>query len=194
MDREKSVETNVSELKDTASIIEFEQKNNDLIGRAPTSVRIPTNTTKQPMILTAFPQTTPPAINQAIPSNPFQVTQQVMKEEEKVEEGTEKVEDGIEQEEEGEATVEEGEEQEEEQEGDQEQVERDDEQEQLKQDEEQVEEQTSDQEQAPEQDTDADNYTQQPRKSVRRNKLLLFHSFHIDFLPNNLHRNQSSQL
>ena len=186
MDREKSVETNVSELKDTASIVEFEQKNNDLVGRAPTSIRIPTNTMKQPMILTAFPQTTPP-------STPFQVTQQVLKEEEKVEEGTEKVKDGIEQEEEGEAMVEEGEEQEEEQEGDQEQVGQDDEQEQVKQDEEQ-EEQTSDQEQAPEQDTDADNYTQQPRKSVRRNKLSCYHSFHIDFLPNNLHRNQNSQL
>ena len=190
MDREKSIETNVSELKDTASIVEFEQKNNDLVGRAPTSIRIPTNTMKQPMILTAFPQTTPPSTNQPIPStnqpipsNPFQVTQQVLKEEEKVEEGTEKVEDGIEQEEEGE-------EQEEEQEGDQEQVGQDDEQEQVKQD----EEQTSDQEQAPEQDTDADNYTQQPRKSVRRNKLSCYHSFHIDFLPNNLHRNQNSQL
>ena len=190
MDREKSVETNVSELKDTASIVEFEQKNNDLVGRAPTSIRIPTNTMKQPMILTAFPQTTPPSTNQPIPSNPFQVTQQVLKEEEKVEEGTEKVEDGIEQEEEGEAMVEEGEEQEEEQEGDQEQVGQDDEQEQVKQD----EEQTSDQEQAPEQDTDADNYTQPPRKSVRRNKLSCYHSFHIDFLPNNLHRNQNSQL
>lgn len=100
------------------------------------------------------------------------------------------MEDGIEQEEEGEAMVEEGEEQEEEQEGDQEQVGQDDEQEQVKQD----EEQTSDQEQAPEQDTDADNYTQQPRKSVRRNKLSCYHSFHIDFLPNNLHRNQNSQL
>ena len=168
MAREESVDRDVSELKDTASTFESEQDGNDSMGRTPTSVRIPINTAKLPMILTTFPRTTPSSTTQPTLSSPFQVTQQVMKEEEedKTEEGVEKVEEGMEQEEEGEdkieegmEKVEEGEEQEEEQEGEQEQVEQDE------------------QEPAPEQDDDADSHTQRPRKAVRRNKFSFFIHF-----------------